>query len=85
MSASNIPETAKAYNSYHGIGLYNTRYPQANARVLHIIFNVLSALPTQCRILDYGCGYTAIYTRFSDKPDTIYTAMTSVKLRLNKP
>ncbi|SHO56757.1 class I SAM-dependent methyltransferase [Vibrio quintilis] len=57
MSASNIPETAKAYNSYHGIGLYNTRYPQANARVLHIIFNVLSALPTQCRILDYGCGY----------------------------
>ncbi|CAM3520864.1 Methyltransferase domain protein [Vibrio aerogenes CECT 7868] len=57
MITSNIRETAKAYDSYHGIGLYCTRYPQANARVLNTIFDVLSKMPKPCRVLDYGCGY----------------------------
>ncbi|NRF13663.1 class I SAM-dependent methyltransferase [Vibrio coralliilyticus] len=55
---NNVQSTtiAQSYDDYYRIGLYTSRYPKANIRVLNTLFQHAQFLAQDSLALDYGCG-----------------------------
>lgn len=56
MDEPNTEFIAKAYDVYHGNGLYEDRYPNSNQHVTERIYTHVAHLPQTAKVLDYGCG-----------------------------
>ncbi|MCG9595191.1 class I SAM-dependent methyltransferase [Vibrio sp. Isolate25] len=56
MNNSQSTTIAQSYDDYYRIGLYTSRYPKANIRVLNTLFHHAQFLDQDAIALDYGCG-----------------------------
>ncbi|MCB9946551.1 MAG: class I SAM-dependent methyltransferase [Rhodospirillaceae bacterium] len=87
ISGSRRPDMCRSYNEYIASGLYDSRYPKPNRRVLR---TALAALPREGRFLDFGAGpgrYTLPLLALSDAGGIAYdisqAACATLVLRAN--